>query len=352
MPDIFTVPRRRAHDAEPTAQPGSTAVAPIRGRHVRPIPVTARIRTVAIALVVIATASAASAHYVVEPGDTLSSIAVAHGVSVAKIVKANNITNVNLIRVGQRLAIPGVDTATTTYVVVPGDTLGAIARRHGTTVAAILATNQIRNPNLIRPGQRLTIHGAPETAPPPAEIIHTVKSGETLGGIAARYGVTTNAIVGANDLADPNRIRIGQRLTIPKPRATGPTDHLGIACPVPGAIFINDWGFPRPGGRFHQGTDLFAPRGTPVRAPVAGTVEAVTGDVGGLQFWLHGDDGNLYIGTHMDRFGQVGRVSAGDVVGAVGDTGNAKGAKTHLHFEIMIGGKGVNPYPHLVTACR
>ncbi|MDX1449533.1 MAG: LysM peptidoglycan-binding domain-containing protein, partial [Acidimicrobiia bacterium] len=287
-----------------------------------------------------------------------SEIARAHQTTVRAIANANDINDVDLIRVGQMLDVDAARSRTSsgsTYVVRAGDTLARIAARHGTSIAAIVTANDLSNPNSIRIGQRLTIptSGAPEQPPAaPTATTHTVKAGETLGQIASRYGVSASSIAAANDLADPHRIRVGQRLTIPGATSGGGDSTPSMTCPVPGAIFINDWGFPRTGGRFHQGTDLFAPRDTPVRAPVSGVVEAVTGDVGGFQFWLTGDDGNLYVGTHMQRFGQVGRVDAGDVVGSVGDTGNAKGAKTHLHFEILVGGKAVNPYPALVRACR
>jgi murein DD-endopeptidase MepM/ murein hydrolase activator NlpD len=118
---------------------------------------------------------------------------------------------------------------------------------------------------------------------------------------------------------------------------------------VAGAKFMNDWGFPRAGGsRFHEGNDLFVSGGTPVRAPVSGVVEHKTGTIGGLQFRLTGSDGVVYIGSHMSEFGKKGKVAAGDVVGYVGNTGNAVGTPTHLHFGMYHKGTVVNPYPTLV----
>jgi murein DD-endopeptidase MepM/ murein hydrolase activator NlpD len=88
-------------------------------------------------------------------------------------------------------------------------------------------------------------------------------------------------------------------------------------------------------------------------APVSGRVEFTIGLVGGLQFRLFGDDGATYIGSHMDSFGASGYVAAGTVIGTVGDSGNAKGSRTHLHFEIHPDdGAAVNPYPYLEEACR
>lgn len=98
---------------------------------------------------------------------------------------------------------------------------------------------------------------------------------------------------------------------------------------------------------------MFAPRGTPVLAPVSGFVHQIEGTIGGIQFRLEGDNGNRYIGTHMDSFGKSGKVVAGEVIGYVGDSGNAKGSNPHLHFEIALNRtETVNPYPYLVPACK
>lgn len=107
------------------------------------------------------------ATYTIKRGDTLYAIARLYNVTVAKIASENKISNVNLIRVGQVLRIPGTSGSTPvkpsptpiakTYTVKRGDTLYSIARRHNTTVAKIAQANNIRNVNLIRIGQKLTI---------------------------------------------------------------------------------------------------------------------------------------------------------------------------------------------------
>lgn len=134
-----------------------------------------------------------------------------------------------------------------------------------------------------------------------------------------------------------------------------PTAGGGWICPVQGArTFVDSWGAPRPGGRAHQGVDIMAPRGTPVVIPVSGVVQLKTGGIGGLTFRLQGDDGNWYYGAHLDAYaGPQGRLPAGTVVGYVGDTGDARGTGTHLHFEIHLGGYGnpVNPYPTVARYC-
>jgi len=103
-----------------------------------------------------------------------------------------------------------------TYTVQPGDTLSALAARYGTSVEAIVAANELPNPDLILVGQRLRIPistSAEEERT--ALLVHIVQPGETVSALAHRYGTTVAAIAQANELADPSRIRSGQRLWIP-----------------------------------------------------------------------------------------------------------------------------------------
>jgi LysM repeat protein len=101
------------------------------------------------------------AYYVVQRGDTLTRIALAYGTTVWAIAQANGIWNVDYIRVGQVLLIPvpgpTPGPVPTIYIVQPGDTLSGIAWRFGTTVWALAQANGIWNPNLIYIGQRLYI---------------------------------------------------------------------------------------------------------------------------------------------------------------------------------------------------
>jgi len=127
----------------------------------------------------------------------------------------------------------------------------------------------------------------------------------------------------------------------------------GLYFPVAGPhSFVNDWGAPRSVGRTHKGCDIMADYGTPCVAITSGTVEQRSGGNAGLYILLHGDNGHLYYYMHLQGFAASGRVSAGQVIGYVGDTGNARGCP-HLHFEWHPNhGPAVNPYPLLVAIDR
>ena len=121
--------------------------------------------------------------------------------------------------------------------------------------------------------------------------------------------------------------------------------------------FIDSWGFPRSGGRSHKGADVMAPRGVNVYAFTSGTIGRLTnGGLGGISLRLLGDDGNRYYYAHMQGFAdgiQTGtRVEAGQLVGFNGNSGNARGGPTHVHFQLHPGGGApINPYPWLRAVC-
>ena len=166
----------------------------------------------------------------------------------------------------------------------------------------------------------------------------------------------------ARNAADPS----GGGGSSPRPSGPGPL----VTCPVHGPHAYSDsFGAPRYGGGYHPhaGVDLMAPRGTPVVAPFPGRFTLDYNTLGGNAFLLYGSAGYSY-GAHLDRYARSsGSVSAGTVLGYVGDTGDARGGPTHLHFEwhprvipahpyrsaygyTVING-AIDPYPYLNQVC-
>jgi murein DD-endopeptidase MepM/ murein hydrolase activator NlpD len=128
------------------------------------------------------------------------------------------------------------------------------------------------------------------------------------------------------------------------------------ACLVgPNHAYRDTWGAPRSGGRRHKGTDVFAPMGSPSYAVTDGVITRMSwSSNGGKQVYLRGNDGNEYFYAHMSSYvaHQGQRVSAGELIARVGDTGNAAGGAPHVHFEVHPGGgTPVNPYPYVRRFC-
>jgi peptidoglycan hydrolase CwlO-like protein len=144
------------------------------------------------------------------------------------------------------------------------------------------------------------------------------------------------------------------------------------ACPVNGAAYGDDFGAPRYGGGYHPhaGNDMFAARNTPIHAPFSGTVEDASNGLGGISLKVYGSLGFVY-NAHLDHIqsGVVGTtVSAGTVIGYVGNSGDAQGGATHDHFEWHPNnpnawptwksaygytqiGDAIDPYPFLRYVC-
>lgn len=119
---------------------------------------------------------------------------------------------------------------------------------------------------------------------------------------------------------------------------------------VPRGRVANTWRAPRSGGRKHEGQDIFARRGTPVVAAADGVVTRVGGgELGGKAVFVTGRGARTYYYAHLDSYApgmELGRVvNRGDVVGFVGNTGNARGTPPHLHFGIYTTTGAINPLP-------
>ena len=151
--------------------------------------------------------------YKVQSGDTLSGIAVKFGTTVANLSNLNGISNPNKINVGQLLYVKGT-AKTSTYTVKSGDTLSGIASKYGTTTKALQSLNGITNPNLIYAGQKLIVSGKAKAKKKSTAKYHTVRSGDTVSGIAVKYGSTQKQIVNWNKLASADKIYVGQKLRV------------------------------------------------------------------------------------------------------------------------------------------
>lgn len=206
--------------------------------------------------------------YAVKRGDTLWGIAQARGVSLDRLLKANDLSRGDVLRVGQELRVPGgsggsgarsgsgsggsaaAENASaapggSTYTVQRGDTLSGIARRHDTTVRALKRMND-KDSSLIRPGETLKVPGSgggsdggetdggsasggsaggsassagssgdPGSSESSGSVqYHTVKSGEYPASIARRYGMTTSELLALNGIRDPRSIPAGERLKV------------------------------------------------------------------------------------------------------------------------------------------
>lgn len=159
----------------------------------------------------------------VRPGDTLGAIASTYGVSQRELAALNDLRNAHHIRAGQRLRLPlppNADPASgdTTYTVRSGDTLGGIASRHGVPTHKLAAINDLDSRNHIRVGQRLQL---PASAS--GSSTYTVRPGDTLGAIARRVGMSTSSLAAANGLDDASRIYPGQTLHVDGNPAPGVT---------------------------------------------------------------------------------------------------------------------------------
>ncbi|SEC60285.1 LysM repeat-containing protein [Paramicrobacterium humi] len=212
----------------------------------------------AVAATPFATAKSASATYTVRSGDTVSRIAAKYGVATQSVLTANKLGWNSLIFPGQKLSIPGASSSSPapaaakptskpaakpssggSYTVKSGDTVSRIAAKHGVSTQSVLTANKLGWSSIIYPGQKLTIPGsstastsAPAKPSAPskgtsssnsnaskggssASGSYTVKSGDTVSGIAARHGVSTQSVLTANKLKLSSIIYPGQRLMIP-----------------------------------------------------------------------------------------------------------------------------------------
>ncbi|MDQ3874094.1 MAG: M23 family metallopeptidase, partial [Actinomycetota bacterium] len=189
------------------------------------------------------------------------------------------------------------------------------------------------------PGQEPAPGASPTAAPQPPP--PTVTTGKPKGKRRPRKAQPTPTNRPSPKAPEPERPRAPRSLVRPAPLNITPRlTPRGYVFPVYGpASWSDTWGAPRQNTGWHHGADIFAPLGTPVLAVNDGTVFSVGwNDVGGNRLWLRDEQGNQFYYAHLSAFSPLAvneaSVEAGDVLGFVGNTGDAVGTPPHLHFEI------------------
>lgn len=129
-----------------------------------------------------------------------------------------------------------------------------------------------------------------------------------------------------------------------------PTEN-SLPSPLPEQNLTDTWGAARSQGRSHEGIDIFAPRHTPIQSTTQGIVSKVgENNLGGRVVVVVGPGGAGHYYAHLEDYADIAPndwVNQGEVIGYVGDSGNAKGTPPHVHYGIYINGSAVNPYPLL-----
>ena len=258
-------------------------------------------------------------------------------------------------------AAPGQRTTIIYYIVQNGDTVSSIARRFGISINTIIWANNLTSYGFIRPGDKLTIL-------PYSGILYTVKSGDTVSKIAARYGVEGEKILSCNDLAAG--LKAGQTLIIPGGRKIASQASVSQTSSNSGLSVIKNlikepaaktsggkMAWPTTGYRItqyfswrHTGIDIGNKVGTPIYAAEAGVVEIArggwNGGYGNTIVINHGGGKKTRYGHASKLFVKVGdEVERGEHIAAMGSTGRSTGP--HLHFEVLINGVKYNPLNYI-----
>lgn len=166
--------------------------------------------------------------HVVQRGENLFRIAQQYGTTVEAIAQANGITDTRFIEVGQRLLIPNVQVSTpgvnTTYVVQPGESLRTIALKYHSTLDSLATLNDITQPTTLYAGQTITVRQGSDGTEPLTNVgLYVVQSGDTIYRLAAKFGLSIQAIAAANDWASATKsLWPGEWIVIPNHPDAGP----------------------------------------------------------------------------------------------------------------------------------
>ncbi len=247
------------------------------------------------------------------------------------------------------------------YIIEAGDTVTSIARKFGLNVNTILWENDLGARSLIRPGGKLRIL-------PSDGVIHSVARNETLSKISSDYSVSSDNIIISNRLDPDETLKVGQKLFIPGGKKvvapvtvagrtySGTTITQAPAPSAPQAVYTGGrllW--PTVGNRItqyyswrHRGLDVANRTGTPLYAAESGTVERSGWNTGyGYNVVINHGGGlkTLYAHASVLRVRAGDWVNRGDIIADMGSTGWSTGP--HLHFEVILNGVKQNPLNYL-----
>jgi murein DD-endopeptidase MepM/ murein hydrolase activator NlpD len=276
------------------------------------------------------------------------------------VVKPNIIEPVNMGEV----AVGTSGSSVVTYIVQEGETVSSIAQKFNISAETILWQNGLGPKSPLKIGDKLEIL-------PVSGVTHSVKRGETVSSIAKKYNIEEDKIIGANNLFDGHDIQISQKLIIPggkkiSPYAAKPKYTATVNVPqvapisklfIPPSQIVSGSGmlWPTSVRRItqyfnwrHSAIDIAGPKGTPLYAAEDGTVT--------FSGWLKGYGYNVYIDHGngvMTRYGHASKlyvekgdaVVKGQTIAAMGSTGWSTGS--HLHFEVVIAGVRKNPLSYV-----
>lgn len=258
--------------------------------------------------------------YVIQAGDTIGSIANDYDISVQSILWANNLGPKDYLQIGQKIKIPAIDGVL--HTVKSGDTIEKIAKKYGADIDKVLAANGVSERTALQIGQEIVVPGGS----PPAVISQPVRK-----------------------IAIPKSIApISSIFKAPPPASTNVSSHF--LWPTSGHIitqYFGGWENVQ-GWRIHTGLDVGGNYSSPIYAADDGIV-IISG-------WRTGYGNSIDIdhgGGYVTRYGHSSKllvhageyVTRGQVIAMVGSTGYSTGP--HLHFEVRINNKAVNPIPYL-----